>query len=639
MGLEKIMGQNFIEYASYVIKDRAIPEINDGLKPVQRRILHSLFTMEDGRFNKVANVVGHCMQYHPHGDASIYSALVNLANKEYFIEKQGNFGNIFTGDAPAAARYIECRLTPLAKEVLFNKDITKVIDSYDGRNKEPLFLPSKIPVLLLLGTEGIAVGMATKILPHNFVELLNGQIMLLKNKEIEIFPDFPQGGLMDVSEYNQGNGKIKIRALIEIKNPKSLIIREIPYGCTTESLINSIDNAAKRGKIKISQINDYTSEQVEIEVIPARGSDIEETRLALYAFTDCEVSISASLNLIKDNKPQQMNVNEVLDYYAHKLKEYCEAELRINLYRQYEKLFAGTLIQIFIGERVYKRIEDQKTYKDVKEVVFKGVNEFRHVLQRDITDDDIEMLLQIQIKRISRFDLDKNAKEIEETNKTIAKIQKDLSDITYYTIVYIQKLLKKYGSSYQRRTKITSFSNIDARKIALANIKVGYDTKKGYLGTEVASGEIFNVSDYDRIIYFRKDGVYIVTTIPQKKFIGENLLYVDKYDKNILFNCIYKEPSSGISFCKRFNIEKFILDKEYRLFEEGGVMQVFSSGDDFQVKVLYKPRPRLKVKSEVLDLGKQLVKGVTSRGNMISRKEIKELKLIKNTNTEVIENQ
>ncbi|MGA1868949.1 MAG: DNA topoisomerase IV subunit A [bacterium] len=630
MGLEKIMGQNFLEYASYVIKDRAIPDIHDGLKPVQRRILHSLYEMEDGRFNKVANVVGHTMQYHPHGDASIFAALVNLANKDYFIEKQGNFGNIYTGDAPAAARYIECRLTSLAKEVLFNKDITRFVDSYDGRKREPLFLPSKIPLLLLIGTEGIAVGLATKILPHNFAELLNCQIMLLQNKKFEFYPDLPQGGLMDVSEYDQGNGKVKIRALIEIKQPRSLIIREIPYGSTTESLISSIDSAAKRGKIKISQINNYTSENVEIEVIPARGADIEETRLALYAFTDCETTISTSLNIIQENTPRQLSVNDVLEYYTYQLKKYLEAELRINLHNQYEKLFAKTLTQIFIEERIYKSIEEQTTYEDVKKVVFDGINRFRHLLQRDVTLDDIEMLLQIQIKRISRFDLEKNLKEIEDTNTSIMKIEKDLSDLTKYTIAYIRNILKKYGSSYPRRTKIESFSNVDAKKVALANIKVGYDKKKGYIGTEVTGGDTFTLSDYDRILYIKSDGTYVVTTIPNKKFIGEDLIYVNKFDSTILFNLIYRDPSSGISFCKRFHIEKFILDKEYSLFKKGGIIQVFSTGDDFRVKVVYKPKPRLKVKSEVLDFSNQLVKGVVSRGNQVSKKIIKDIKQIIN---------
>ncbi|MGA1875613.1 MAG: DNA topoisomerase IV subunit A [bacterium] len=627
MGLEQLMGQNFIEYASYVVKDRAIPEIRDGLKPVQRRILHSLFEMDDGRFNKVANVVGHCMQYHPHGDASIYAALVNLANKEYFLEKQGNFGNIYTGDAASAARYIECRLTPLAREVLFNKDITQYVDSYDGRNKEPVFLPGKVPVLLMLGTEGIAVGLATRILPHNFIELLEGQIQILRKRKVTIYPDFLQGGLMDVSEYNDGNGKVKLRALIEVRGPKSLVIREIPYGTTTESLINSIDNAAKRGKIKISQINDFTAERVEIEVVPARGISAEETRLALYAFTDCEVSISTNMIFIKDNKPHQLPVQEVLAYYAHQVQDLLETELRLNLQRQRERLHERNLIRIFIENRIYKEIEDQESYKDVQRVVMEGVNRFRHLLHRDVTIEDIEMLLQIQIKRISRFDLGKNLKEIQEIQKAILQTEKNLRNLTNYTISYLQKFLKKYGSSYVRRTKIQSFGVIDTKKVALANIKVRYDKEKGYIGTEVNDGEIITVSDYDRILYIRRDGVYMVTAIPKKKFIGENLLYANKFDKDTLFNVIYKDGISGLSYCKRFRIEKFILDKEYRLVEARGKIQAFSTGEHFRVKVKYKSKKRIKITSEVLDLSNQLVKGIASRGNRVSTKEIAHVSL------------
>ena len=707
MSLKFLMGQNFIEYASYVIKDRAIPEINDGFKPVQRRILHSLFEMDDGKFNKVANVVGHCMKYHPHGDASIYDALVNLANKEYFIEKQGNFGNIFTGDAASAARYIECRLSPLAKETLFNKDITEYIDSYDGRNKEPVFLPCKLPILLLTGTEGIAVGMATKVIPHNFNELLEGQIKILKNEEqsaplvqgrdgahhsgreslpvptresmhatkesllatkesvpasresalasgeslhshgkparlspgdsqipvpgqvpMEIYPDFLQGGIMDVTEYNQGNGKVKVRAVIEIKGPKSLVIREIPYGTTTESVIGSIENAAKRGKIKITQVNDFTADQVEIEVIPAKGISAEELLPALYAFTDCEVSISTNFIAIHDNKPRQFSVYEVLRHNTFRLRDYLEHELQISLHRHQEKWHEKTLVQIFIENRIYKDIEEKKSYDEVQQAVLKGVNRFRHLLQRDVTMGDVELLLQIQIKRISRFDLEKNHSELQELEKNIQQIQKDLRDLTGYTIRYIQKLLKKYGPLYPRRTRIQTFGSIDAKKVALANIKVRFDEEKGYLGTEVKEGRIINVSDYDRILCIHRNGTYTVTPVPKKKFIGEDLLYVDKFDKNVLFNLIYRDTDSGLSFCKRFQIEKFILDKEYPLFKTGGKIQAFAVGGQFRVKVKYKPQARMKVTSEVLDFGGQLIKGVTSVGNRVSTKQIAQINLV-----------
>jgi topoisomerase-4 subunit A len=687
MSLKVLMGQNFIEYASYVIKDRAIPEINDGFKPVQRRILHSLVEMDDGKFNKVANVVGHCMKYHPHGDASIYDALVNLANKEYFIEKQGNFGNIYTGDAASAARYIECRLSALAKETLFNKDITDYVDSYDGRNKEPVFLPCKLPILLLAGTEGIAVGMATKIVPHNFIELLEGQIKILKNEAqsalpghgqgreqehiceqsqghgsgrgeaaspsresfgessresfpdagdppdagqvaVEIYPDFLQGGIMDVTEYNKGNGKVKVRALIEIKGPKSLVIREIPYGTTTESVIASIENAAKRGKIKITLVNDFTADQVEIEVIPAKGISAEELLPALYAFTDCEVSISTNLIAIHDNKPRQFTVYEILRYNTFRLRGYLEHELQISLHRQQEKWHEKTMIQIFIENRIYKDIEEKKSYEEVQRAVLEGVSRFRHLLHRDVTLEDVELLLQIQIKRISRFDLEKNLGELREIEKNIHQIQKDLSDLTGYTIRYIQKLLKKYSPLYPRRTRIQTFGSIDAKKVALANIKVRFDEEKGYLGTEVKEGKLINVSDYDRILCIHRNGTYTVTPVPKKKFIGEDLLYVDKFDKNVLFNLIYRDVDSGLSYCKRFQVEKFILDKEYPLFKAGGKIQAFAVGGQFRVRVIYKPQARMKVTCEVLDFGGQLIKGVTSIGNRVSTKQITHINLV-----------
>lgn len=628
MSLKNLMGQNFIEYASYVIKDRAIPEINDGLKPVQRRILHSLFEMDDGKFNKVANVVGHCMKYHPHGDASIYDALVNLANKEYFIDKQGNFGNIYTGDAASAARYIECRLSALAKETLFNKDITEYVDSYDGRNREPVFLPCKLPVLLLLGAEGIAVGMSTKVLPHNFVELLEAQIKLLKNQEIELYPDFLQGGIMDATEYNQGNGRVRVRAVIDIRGPKSLVIRQIPYGTTTESLISSIESAAKRGKIKITQVNDFTAEEVEIEVIPAKGISAEELLPALYAFTDCEVSISTNLIAIQDNKPRLLTVNQVLRHNCQMLCDYLERELRINLQRQQEKWHEKTLIQIFIENRIYKDIEEKKSYDEVQQAVLCGMSRFRHLLRREITLEDVELLLQIQIKRISRFDLEKNLKEIQEIQNNIQQIQKDLADLTGYTIRYLKKLLKKYGHLYPRRTKIQPFGSIDAKKVALANVKVRYDEEKGYLGTEVKEGKIITLSDYDRIVCIQRRGIYTVSAIPKKKFIGQDLLYVDKFDKDVLFNLIYQDPDSGLSYCKRFRIEKFILDKEYPLFKAGGKVQAFATGEQFRVKVKYRPRPRMKVASQILDFSSQPVKGVASVGNRVSNKEIAQVSLV-----------
>jgi len=378
--LRKLYDKNFIEYASYVIKDRAIPHIIDGLKPVQRRILHSLWENDDGKFNKVANIVGHCMKYHPHGDASIYEALVNLAQKDYFIDRQGNFGNIFTGDSASAARYIECRLSKLAKEVLFNPEITEFVESYDGRNMEPVTLPAKVPALLMLGTEGIAVGMSTKILPHNFVELLKAQIRILKNLNFTIYPDFQQGGIIDVNEYNEGNGKVKIRAVIEtLKNSKYITIREIPFGTTTESLLSSIEDAAKKNKIKISSINDYTTDKIEIQIEPARGVSAEETIKGLYAFTDCQYSISVNAIVIKDNKPVNMSVKDILRFNTEKLVLFLKLELELKLRELEDLLHYKTLEQIFIENRIYKLIEECKTYELVLQSVRNGLNKFQHL--------------------------------------------------------------------------------------------------------------------------------------------------------------------------------------------------------------------------------------------------------------------
>ena len=627
MYLRELIDKNFIEYASYVIKDRAIPHVDDGLKPVQRRILHSLREMDDGKFHKVANVIGHTMKYHPHGDASIGAALVNLANKEFFIDKQGNFGNILTGDASSAARYIECRLTPLAREVLFNPDLTNFVDSYDGRNKEPITLPAKVPALLMMGTEGIAVGLSTKILPHNFCELLESQIKILKGKPVELVPDFQQGCLVDAREYAGGNGKVRIRARIEIGSNKSLIIREVPYSVTTESLIASIEDAARKGRIKISQVNDFTTDKVEIEVTPSRGISAEELEPALYAFTDCEVSISTNLVLIKEEQPCQMTVTEVLSHNTAKLKADLEKELQIDLGRLQEAEYRKTLVQIFIENRVYKLIEDKKTSKAVNKAVHDGLAPFREQIKRDVTDDDVEKLLEIPIKRISRFDIDRNQAELREIRKRMRQVRAELEDTTAYTVKYLKGLLEKYGKSYPRRTRIKTFDTVDARDVAISNVKVRYDEKTGYLGTEIKSGRLFNLSPYDKFLIFKKDGSYSITAIPKKAFVGEGSPYLDLFNKDVLFNLIYRDKKSGLSYVKRFRIEKFILDKEYRLFDEGGSIQALSQAEQFRVKLSYKKKPKLKILSEEMDFSSLAIKTPGVKGNRVSTKEISRVKV------------
>ena len=443
--IDSLYNNYFLEYASYSIRDRAIPHIDDGLKPVQRRILHALHKIDDGKFHKVANVVGQTMQYHPHGDQSIYGALIVLANKDLFIEKQGNFGNIFTGDEAAAARYIECRLTPLAKQVLFNKALIDYVDSYDGRNQEPVVFPAKIPVLLAQGAEGIAVTLATKILPHNLIELLEAQIAYLQDRPFQLRPDFPTGGLADFSAYNDGNGKVLVRARLDTADPKRIVIRDLPFGTTTEQLIASIEDAARKNKIKIGAISDYTAENVEIEIKLPRGTYTEEIVDALYAFTDCELSLSANLMLINEhNRPQVMSATEVLQHNVDRLVDILKAELQLEAEQLNDRLHAKTLEQIFIENRIYQAIEEQTTTDQVDLAVRTGLWPFAPQIKRDITDDDIETLLKIPIRRISRYDINRAEKEMKEIRARLRQIKKHLDDIIPYTIAFLQDLIDKY---------------------------------------------------------------------------------------------------------------------------------------------------------------------------------------------------
>ena len=625
--LHKLFDRNFLDYTSYVIRERAIPDITDGLKPVQRRILQTLHLMDDGRFHKVANVVGACMKLHPHGDASIFSALVNLANKEYLIERQGNFGNIFTGDSASAARYIECRLTPLARAAMFNKDLTDFVDSYDGRMQEPVALPAKLPMLLLLGAEGIAVGMATKIMPHNFGELLEAQKKILKGEEIEIYPDFPKCGLVDVSGYNQGNGRIKCRARIEEKDEKTIVIREIPHATTTESLIESVEKAAKAGKIKIMSINDYTAEEVEVEIKLARGIYATETIRALYAFTDCEVSISPNLTIIKDNRPVIIGVNEVLEYNTYKLKDDLQKELEIDLGRNKEKLHAHLLEQIFIEERLYKKIEECKTFEAVIETVDESLVPFRKKLVRDVTREDIERLLEIRIKRISRYDINKKKKDIKEVRARIREIEASLEDMVVFTLAYLDKLLEKYGEFYPRRTEIKTFREAEVRKGALTNLTVGYDRDSGFLGHQVKADEndSFACSEYDKILLISRDGLYRVISVADKVFIGYDLAWVGKVEEKLLFNIIYRDGKENLSYIKRFNTPKFILEKEYRLFSGHKRSKVLfmKMGEGVWIRAHYAPSKRARRNFEDFNLDDFLIKGTAAKGKRISSRVVR----------------
>jgi topoisomerase-4 subunit A len=630
--LHKLFDFNFLEYTSYVIRERAIPSIEDGLKPVQRRILQTLMNMEDGRFHKVANVVGESMKLHPHGDASIFAALVNLANKGYLIDRQGNYGNIFTGDQASAARYIECRLSPLAKEVLFNKDLTEFVDSYDGRMVEPVTLPAKIPLLLLQGADGIAVGMATKILPHNFCELLEAQKKILRNEDFILYPDFLQKGYIDVTDYEDGNGRIRCRARIEEVNEKTIVIRDIPYTTTTQSLTDSIERAAKSGKIKIVSINDYTAEEVEIEIKLARGVYAKDTIKALYAFTDCEVPISPNLTIIRGNNPEVSTVSEVLRYNTEKLQIDLTRELEITLARLQEKLHARLLEQIFIEQRLYKNIEEETSYSAVVKSVEHSLSPFAGELVRAVTRDDIEKLLEIRIKRISRYDINKQHKEIRDIRKEVASVRQSLKDMVGYTISYIDDLLTKYGKFYPRQTQILEFTEVSVRKVAPSNLLVSYNPESGFLGYQLKDeGENFDqaiaCSEYDRLLLLFSNGLYKVIPVTDKVFVGHELEWFGKIDKDIIFNVMYRDGKENIVYVKRFKTPSFILEKEYRIFPEHKrskiLLLLFGEGKGARVSLMPSPR----AKSNVLDVffDEYLVKNPLAKGKRISNRTVRKV--------------
>jgi topoisomerase IV subunit A len=630
-----LMRHHYLKYASYVILDRAIPNVYDGLKPVQRRILYTLWRMHDGKLHKVANVAGQTMAYHPHGDAPITEALVNLSNKGYLLDQQGNFGNMFTGDPAAAARYIETRLSDLAIETMFNADLTETVPSYDGRNLEPVCLPAKIPLLLLQGADGIAVGMSTHILPHNFIELLEAQIQLLEGKqEIALLPDFPTGGIMDASDYQKGKGKIKLRAKIEIKDPKTVVIREICHGTTTESLIRSIDEAAKRGKIKIDAINDYTSEHVEIEIKLPRGSYAEDLINALYAYTECEVSLNSQLVVIKDDMPCELNVDEILRLHLEKLQHYLERELEIERGRLLEKIFNKSLEQIFIENRLYLKIEKIAEYEMIHAAIELGLQPFHTQLIRVPSYEDREKLLNIPIRRISRFDLNQNQEEIAATQKQLQKVEKNLKHLQKYTTEYLRGLLQKYSAHFPRKTQLQQIGQIDLRAIETRTISVGFDPADGFVGTKVAGEDKlqFTCTNFDKLLLFYKNGSYTVINIPEKQYVhrdGNKVVYVGAADKQTIVRIIYRDPKSQLCFAKRFVVEKFVLEKTYRYFDEGMELLYISTQPNQVLEVQFYPKIKQKVAKILFEMDQVLVKGVPARGVRISSREVKKVVLMK----------
>ncbi|HEY4831650.1 MAG TPA: DNA topoisomerase IV subunit A [Waddliaceae bacterium] len=626
--LKQIMRHHYLKYASYVILDRAIPHVIDGLKPVQRRILHTLWRMHDGKLHKVANVAGQAMAYHPHGDAPIVDALVNMSNKGYLLDQQGNFGNIYTGDPPAAARYIETKLSPLATETLFNPDLTETIPSYDGRHQEPVCLPAKIPVVLMQGASGIAVGMSTNILPHNFRELLEAEIAILEDREFQVLPDFPTGGVMDASQYDKGKGRVKLRAKIEIRDLKTIVITEVCYGTTTESLIHSIDEAAKRGKIKIESIHDYTSDKVEIEIKLPRGHYAEDLINALYAYTECEVSISPQIIVIKDDLPWETNVDEILHLHVDLLKGYLKKELEIEKNRILAKIFDKTLEQIFIENRLYKKIENVASAEKIHTTVEDSLKPFHDQLSHIPAEEDRERLLAIPIRRISRFDIDKNLEEIENLKKELSKVEKNLKNIKQFTIKYIHELIEKYADAYPRKTQIQTIEQLDRRAIATKQIKVGFDLIAGFVGSKIADGNIIECTNYDKLLILYKNGTFHVINIPEKQYIHINddkAVYVGVADKATTFNVIYKDPSTHLCFAKKFIVKSFMLEKEYYYFEQGMNLEYLSTHPPDEIELQFIPKVQQKLSKMTFSFNKVLLKGVSAKGIRISHRGIKKV--------------
>jgi topoisomerase IV subunit A len=618
--LKDLINENFIQYASYVIRDRAIPQLEDGLKPVQRRILHALYEKDDGRFNKVANIVGHCMQYHPHGDASIEDALVNLVNRSYLIEGQGNFGNVLTGDPAAASRYIECRLTDLARNELFNPKLTEYVPSYDGRNQEPVILPSKLPLILMLGSEGIAVGLSTRILPHNFVELLKAQIAILQNRKFKLLPDFPQGGLMDASEYDKGNGKVKVRAKIEKRDQNHLVIRELPFNTTTESVISSIEDAARKKKVKIRSINDFTAAAVEIVITLSPGEDPDKAIAALYHFSQCEVVLHSNLVVIQGERPVQLDVEQVIRANTEQLVSLLKRELEIRRDELTEELHRKTLVQLFIENQIYKRIEDCETYEDVQQEVLRGLNALRVQLTREITIDDVEMLLGLQIKRISKFDLQKNEDEKLKIVEDLKEVRKHLRQLTAYVIDYLESLIERYGKQYKRRTQSTTAEEIDVRELTANELAIVYDRERGFLGSEVKGDAAFRCSPLDRLLVVWESGRYQMIPPPEKLFVDKDVCFFAVYDREKIFTIVYS--TSKASFIKRFAFGGAIMNRDYSCTQEGAKIKFITDRAVNELRLKYRHAKGTRVDEHTVAMKDIPVRGPKSRGNQVTKRTV-----------------
>ena len=629
----------FLDYASYVILERAVPHISDGLKPVQRRILYSMKRMDDGRFNKVANIIGHTMQFHPHGDASIGDALVQLGQKELLVESQGNWGNILTGDGAAAPRYIEARLSKFALEVTFNNKTTEWMSSYDGRNREPVTLPVKFPLLLAMGVEGIAVGLSSKILPHNFNELTDASISYLQGKPFELWPDFPTAGMIDVSKYNDGarGGVVKVRARIEKVDRKGLVITEIPFGRTTSSLIESIVKANDRGKIKIKKIDDNTAGGVEIVIQLQSGVSPDKTIDALYAFTDCELSISPNACVITDeNKPAFIGVSDILRHSADQTVKLLTKELEIRKAELEEEWHFSSLEKIFIEKRIYRDIEECETWEAVLAAIEKGLKPYRKLFRREITRDDIIKLTEIKIKRISKYDSSRADEHIRGLEDELAEVQNHLENIVPYAINYYRQIRKKYGRDRERRTEIRSFETIEATKVVATNAKLYVNRQEGFIGTGLKKDEyVCDCSDIDDVIVIRKDGSYLITRVTEKQFVGKDVVHIQVFlrnDTRTIYNVAYQDGRDGPYYVKRCALTGLTRDKEYNLGKgTPGTRILYLSanpnGEAEVIRVHHKPKARLKKLTFEFDFGELAIKGRGSMGNILTKNSIHKIAL------------
>ena len=632
----------FLDYASYVILERAVPHIEDGLKPVQRRILHSMKRMDDGRYNKVANIVGHTMQFHPHGDASIGDALVQMGQKDLLIDTQGNWGNILTGDRAAAPRYIEARLSKFALETVFNPKTTEWQLSYDGRNKEPITLPVKFPLLLAQGAEGIAVGLSSKILPHNLNDICDAAIHYLRGEEFHLYPDFPTGGSIDVSKYNDGQrgGVLKVRAKVEKLDNRTLVIREVPFTKTANTLQESITKAVEKGKLKIRRVEDMTASEVEIQLHLTPGTSSDKTIDALYAFTDCEVNISPNCCVIRDNKPEFLTTSDVLRNSAEHTKALLQLELEIRKHELEEQLFYNSLERIFIEDRIYKerKFETAKNIDEVVDFVDSKLEPYKKNFIREVTRDDIIRLLEIKMQRILKFNKDKADELIQKIKAEIAEINKDLSEMVRVTIEWFTHLKEKYGKDHPRRTEIKSFDTIVAAKVVDANEKLYIDRQEGFIGTGLKKAEfVQNCSDLDDVIIFYRDGKYKVIRIADKVFVGKGVLYVQvfkKNDKRTIYNVVYRDGKTGPYYIKRFNVTSITRDKEYdvTLGTAGSKINYFTAnpnGEAELIKITLDPNPDKKKQNIFMerDFASILIKGRAAKGNLLTKESIHRISL------------